>query len=217
MNNFNPFGKPIQRITGTDLHILRNVHEDWYIDYKRKSLSIEKYGKHISSFANQYGGWIFIGIKELELKDSNEKGMVAGDFCGIPSDEVPKTLLQIRESISRYVNPDVYYETKIINGPNNKIGLAKGKSIIIIGIPQGVNPPYIHKTGKIYKRIADQSDPKAETDRFILDDLWKRGIKQKEKLEKFVLNVPKLSDNEKNNPYIYLYFLTNPLFEKIDY
>lgn len=209
MENYNPFGKSLENIQGSDLQILLTVTEGWYVDYKQQSISLEKFAKHISSFANQYGGWLFIGIKE-------SAEMTAEEFNGIPTKDIAATLVKIRESISKYVNPDVYFETKIINGPVKEIGLAENKSIIVIGIPEGTNPPYIHRNGKIYRRVADQSEPVAETDRFILDQLWKRGTESKEKLKHFIKS-HSIENKTQDNPILNIYFLTNPTFSNVSY
>lgn len=207
MINYNPFNKSINDITGSDLIILKTVSEGWYVDYKQMQISLEKLAKHISSFANQYGGWLFIGIKE-----SSE--MTAEEFNGIPNDEVAQALVNIREAVSKYVNPNVYFDTKVINGPVKKLKLSRDNSIIIIGIPEGTNPPYIHKSGRIYRRVADQSEPIVETDRFILDQLWKKGKDTEKRLINFINDFPVLSEGEKHS-FLYFYFLTNPSFSQV--
>ena len=89
--------------------MLRDVSEGWFVDYKVAQLSPKDFGKHLSAFANQFGGWLFVGIQEANLK--------AASFPGIPSVEVGATLVKIREGVSAHVSPTVYFDHRIIDGP----------------------------------------------------------------------------------------------------
>ncbi|HEX5413162.1 MAG TPA: hypothetical protein VFZ27_15020, partial [Terriglobia bacterium] len=81
-----------------------------------------------------------------------------------------------------------------------------------IGIPEGTYPPYIHSSGRIYRRVSDESDPKPETDRHVLDLLWERGAKTRQRLEDFLSERPQLSQAERTGPlHAYVYFLADPL------
>jgi len=203
--NFNPFNKDINQITSEDLYILRDVSEGWYLDYKEKSIDIKSIAKHMSAFANQYGGWLFFGVKE-----SPEK--TAESFPGIEHKDIGKLSTAIREAISAHVNPEVYYEEKVIHGPSEKIGLSDSRAIYVIYIPEGKRPPYIHSSGKIYRRVADHSDPKAETDRYVLDKLWEKSQKNNKNFEKFLSNRPHYHDI--NTPIAYIHLFTDPYFIK---
>lgn len=44
-------------------------------------------------------------------------------------------------------------------------------------VPWGPEAPYIHKDGRIYRRVGDGSETRPENDRFILDQLWSRSVK----------------------------------------
>ncbi len=76
---FNPFNKDISTVTGLDLLRLKEVTEGWFVDYKSRPLTACDFGKHISAFANQYGGFLFIGVDE-----GPSKSMRAETFPGIP-------------------------------------------------------------------------------------------------------------------------------------
>ena len=118
---YNPFNKEIHSLNGEDLFVLKSVSEGWYIDYKQELIQLKNISKHLSSFANQYGGWLFFGIKE-------SKNKCAGEFSGIPCDEVEDARTSIREAASAHSNPEIYYEEIIINGPVENIGLKNDKS-----------------------------------------------------------------------------------------
>lgn len=41
----------------------------------------------------------------------------------------------------------------------------------MVHIPWGADAPSVHREGRIYRRVGDGSEPKAENDRFVLDQL----------------------------------------------
>ena len=107
--SYYPFKNKLDNLNYTDLKGLEQVAEGWYIDYKRQGLKIIDYAKHISGFANQYGGWLIIGIDE----SSNGK-RTAEKFLGVSLDEVEKISTELREAVSAHINPEVLYEEKSI-------------------------------------------------------------------------------------------------------
>ncbi|MCQ8127808.1 AlbA family DNA-binding domain-containing protein [Methylomonas rivi] len=199
--SFYPFNKALEDIDGSDLSLLRKISEGWYIDYKVQGLKIVDYGKHLCAFANQYGGWLIIGVSE-----KNDGSRSADEFLGVEKSNVEKITLEIREAASSHVNPEILYEEKVIDGPLEEIGLVEGKSIIVIGIPRSFNTPHIHSSGRIYRRLADQSKPKEETDRYILDELWKRGNEHREKTIKRLTQIPELPKSQSSQPWVHIYF-----------
>jgi len=199
--SYYPFKNNLEGIDKDDLLLLKEVAEGWYIDYKSQGLKIADFAKHLSAFANQYGGWLIIGINE------NPGGSrTASEFVGIPKNDVEKVSRDIREASAAHVNPEVLYEEKLIDGPIEEIGLVEGRSILIIGIPMSRNTPHIHSSGRIYRRLADQSKPKEETDRYILDELWKRGNNHQIKVTKFLTEIPKLPISQSEAPWAHIYF-----------
>lgn len=189
-----------------NLAILRNVAEGWYVEYKSQIVPVKSIAKSIAAFANHYGGWLFYGIGE-----ANDGSNTAGDFPGLDQGEVELLIERIRNAAKDVVNPSPYYEYKILTGPCAEIGLPDNKSVVVILIPSGPNAPYIHSDGRIYRRIADSSDPKPETDRFILDQLWQRGQSSQAKLTSFLQTELTLSKGEDETCYIELFFLPDPL------
>ena len=202
---FNPFSLPLAEFPPEELSRLREVDEGWYVDYKSEPVSVAAFGKYLSSFANQYGGWLFIGVKE-----GPNKSLRAGSFPGIPKHDVPKTLVQIREGVTAHVSPSVYFEHRVIEGPVDVIGLDTNKAIISVYVPEGANPPFIHSTGKIYRRKADASEPEAETDRGVLDSLWRKSESVRARLDEFILNPARTL--VQGNPFCCIYLLSDPTF-----
>ncbi|MBW8185503.1 AlbA family DNA-binding domain-containing protein [Shewanella nanhaiensis] len=198
--SYSPFKKRLNDIDHEDLLLLRDVSEGWYVDYKIKGLKVADFAKHLSAFANQYGGWLIIGIAE-----STNGTRTAGDFVGIENSHVEKVCTDIREASSAHINPEVFYDERIVRGPIKEIGLEAGKSIIIICVPTSFNTPHIHSSGRIYKRVADQSKPKEETDRYQLDKLWLRNQEHKKKVSDLLTTIPELSSIQSSTPWLHVY------------
>lgn len=196
-----PFKNSLEILEAKDLIALREIAEGWYVDYKSQPLKTVDFAKHLAAFANQYGGFLFVGVKEAD-----DGSKCAGTFSGIDDAGLINLSIQIREASSAHINPPVLYEEKIIKGPCEELGLPKNKSVVIIGIPKSVNTPHIHSSGRIYRRLADHSDPKPETDRHILDDLWKRGEAHRLQVSKFLSETPPLPESMSNSSWAYIYF-----------
>jgi len=197
---YNPFSKPLAEFLPDELNVLRDVSEGWFIDYKSEPLSPKDFGKHLSAFANQFGGWLFVGIKE-----GANKSLKAGSFPGIPASDVGAVLVKIREGVSAHVSPSFYFDHRIIDGPVDAIGLEAGRSIIVVAVPEGPNPPFVHSSGKIYRRIADSSEPKAEIDRAVLDAMWRKSDAIRTQLREFILKPTESRLTE--NTYCHVYLL----------
>ncbi len=198
--DYNPFNKNLVDVEGDDLLVLKDVSEGWYIEYKSQSLKISDLAKHLSAFSNQYGGFLFIGIEE----EDNKGIRTAGNFTGVDSSHIQKICTDIREASSAHTNPEVFYEEKIIQGPVEELGLEKGRSIIIIGIPKSFNTPHMHsKSGSIYIRVGDHSKP--NTDRYQLDRLQERREKFKRENFDFFTSLPVCHPAQKGAPFFHFY------------
>lgn len=201
---YTPFDKALKDILPSDLQTLRLVSEGWYVEYKSKVIPVRKLAKSLSAFANQYGGWLFLGVEE-----DSETHMAKG-FPGIYLDEVNKLIQMLKEAARSLLTPEVFYETRVLNGPIDEVGLSQDRAIVIVRIPAGGDTPYVHADGKIFRRVADSSDPKAENDRFVFDRLWERGERSRERLRNFVTRTPVTAENEKQNSYLHLTISSDP-------
>ena len=202
MSNYNPFKKPISKLEAKDLEVLKDISEGWYIEYKSSLPKNDKIAKSITSFANTLGGWLFYGVKEKE-SDSRE----AGEFCGIDNPEEAE--VHVREAIVYYSNPEAFFETKIIYGGCDEIGLPDNKAVLVIYIPQSNSLPHIHGSGRVYRRISDSSEPMVEKDRSRLDAMWEQKRNNHEKLKEFLNTAPLQSSAE--SPILHLFLMTDPL------
>lgn len=199
---FTPINSDLEMWSGTQLEILRDTGEGLYIEYKQDILQGPDIAKQLTAFANESGGWLFFGIEEKGLERK------AGKFPGINNKNIPPLINRVRDVATQTIQPPVDFESKVIEGPVPEIQLEKDFSILIIGIPQGLNTPYIY-AGKIYRRIADKSEPKTETDYNIIHRLWQRREKSRKDLENFTSNLPSLSEKQKDNTWIHIYLITD--------
>ena len=201
---YRPFAERLDEVSPEDLVRLKDVHEGWYVEYKEKLISNRDLAKSLSSFANQYGGRLFLGVKE-DAQDN-----VAASFPGIPDSEMQNVLDSIRNSAKDLLNPPVFYNVRKFEGPVDPIGLPAGRTIVVVQIPEGPNSPYIHNDGRIYRRVGDSSQPSLVTDRLTFDLLAQRGEEARTKLANRVLWSPVTSQAEENQPFIHISILSDP-------
>ena len=194
MQKYSPFDKPINDLKPADPAILRSVSEGWYVDYKSALIDAGAIAKAVSAFANTYGGWLFIGVKERSKDDP-----VADGFPGLSDRDVDVALQRLRKSAADHVNPTPFFRTTVVRGPCGKIGLNSGASVVVVEIPQSQTAPHIHKDGRIYRRVADGSESKPETDRFLLDQLWRRAEPIRKMTQEWIEQDPEFSKNRRQD------------------
>jgi hypothetical protein len=201
---YSPFDKLLQELEPANLESLREVAEGWYVEYKSLVIPTKLLAKSLSAFANQYGGWLFLGIQD------DKRTLTAAAFPGLPSSDLPAVLQAVRNAAKDCLNPEVYYETRQFDGPIGQIGLPVGRSILVVRVPPGAETPYVHADGRIYRRVADSSDPKPDIDRSTLDRLFEKGERSRARLGTLVTKKPLISPEEKNNCYLHLSILSDP-------
>lgn len=209
MQYYSPFRKPLLDLQPQDLGELRYASEGWYIEYKEQAPNAAALAKAISAFANTYGGWLFLGIRE-----ESKENPVAGSFLGLPEDMVDSVLQRMRKSAADHLNPTPYFETKVFWGPCLEIGLSEKHAVICAWVPRSSSAPHVHKEGKIYRRVADASEPKPENDRFVLDQLWHRADEIKQYHKDWYEQDPEFSEQEKNLPYVRLMLVADRWLER---
>ena len=205
MTTYSPFDKPIKKLESPDLIVLKTVCEGWYVEYKSSLVAPAALAKAISAFANTYGGWLFLGIGEASKQDA-----VAGSFPGLSNEELGLTLQRVRQCAAEYLNPTPHFETQTFRGPCCEIGLAAESSIVALQIPESLRAPHVHKDGRIYRRVADSSEPKPENDRFMLDQLWHRGDIIRDYTREWIEDDPQFSVGEEEMPYVRLLLSADP-------
>ena len=201
---YTPFNKDLSSVSSGELATLREVMEGWYVEYKADLIATRGLAKSLSSFANQYGGWLFLGVEE------DRKSRTAGAFPGVDNERVNEVLDELRNAAKDIVRPQVSYQSRIFNGPIGEIGLESGRSVIAVYVPEGSNTPYIHNDGRIYIRIGDSSSPTPVTDKATFDLLYQRGEDRRAYLADLVERAPQLSKDEEDSSFVHLSILSDP-------
>lgn len=209
---FDPFSKNFDAIEIVDLSKLREVAEGWYVEYKSQlppSRKESTVGKSLCAFSNHYGGWLFYGVGSEKL------GRFANDFPGVAVHDLSLYEQTLRDAARHHVNPSPFYRSRVLMGPCGELNLPSGRAILLVQIPSGHNAPYIHSSGRIYRRIADASDPKPENDRTTLDLLYERGRRDRSRLAEFITDTPTLSQYEGTNlSFLQLFLMLDPLGDR---
>lgn len=201
---YTPFSNDISDVEPSELESLREVHEGWYVEYKSQLVRPQSLAKSLASFANQFGGWLFLGIGE------NKHSGTAGTFPGIPNEEVPQALESLRNAAKDIIRPVVEYRERTFPGPIKSIGLDSDRSLLAVYIPEGLNTPYVTIDGRIYIRIGDSSTPNHANDRATFDLLYKRGEDRRQLLKILTDRTPELSEVEREQSFLHLSILSDP-------
>jgi len=172
---YNPFGKSVDELTESDLlETLPGKRESWTFEYKGpdKISDGEGIAKSIASFANMYGGWLFIGI---DADSGNEPELA--DIEGIAGDEGCLTE-RVYQMCNSNLSPSPYVACSVVE-------LESGGAVIVVHVPQSPNPPHIlMKSGKVYVRSGDTTSPMdIVQDRQTLDRLYDRARENRDQVE----------------------------------
>lgn len=203
--HFNPFNsKPIELLEETDLNLLiqNNVSEGWFVEYKAQIPDNSKIAKSIASFANSEGGWLVIGI----IDDTDN---AAKEIVGFNISKLKQPKEHVKNIVSTHITPVPFFESKLIT-------LANGNGLLVIKIDKSEESPHILSDGKIYRRIGEGSEPIAETNRYAVDELYKRNKNTKDYFERFSKNTYVMSKRQKNQEmaFIEIYFFCMPVDSK---
>lgn len=199
MEGYNPFSaKDLADLRAGDLSVLKEVTEGWYIEYKEQLSNAKTIAKSVSSFSNTYGGWLIYGVEEDETTNT------AKSFPGLPKADLDKSLKRIQQSVAANMNPASYFETKVLNGPEPSIKLAKDRMVLCVHVPKSNDTPHVHSNGCIYRRVGAGSEPQPETDRHQLDMLWGRKRELDKEYAQWIAREPELSKGEAARPYLRL-------------
>lgn len=150
------FNKKLQDINYQDLEDLiytQQVGEGYNLDFKGEPKNIDDFSnkllKIFSSFANTNGGYIIIGVEEI---DKQQKGF---EIKGInPVINNKNAIEWINQTINGNLEPKIfYYDPKVIEIPNSD------KIAVIYQIPESFKKPHFNNRDcKYYIRQNDSSE-----------------------------------------------------------
>lgn len=173
-------GKRWNELTVEDIEkAIADSEESFFFEYKDDNVEPKKIIQEISAFANTYGGYIFIGVN-----DSKE-------ITGCTQWDEQRIHITIHDSISPIPSFDV---KKFVFAEK------ENKTVLVIKIDEGFEPPYMTNKGMIYERISSGSFVVKDSAK--LTQMFYKSENQIRKIEK-KLNIP--FTNEKiNNVYGYI-------------
>jgi hypothetical protein len=200
---FDPFARPLVDVSVADLALLRDVAEGWYVEYKVNCPNADRIAKSLCSFANQYGGWLFLGIDER----ADHSG--PGGFPGIPATERVATEQRIRQAAQAHCSRAPYFETHFVVGPASDPLVPPDRFIAIVRVPASDDVPHVHSCGRIFRRIGSSSEPHAETDRALLDQLLDRRNRLEASVRRFTEFRPTLRKDDPS-AHVQVYLVTRP-------
>ena len=209
MESFNPFLVGIRELQAADLCRLKDVAEGWHVEYKAVVPDAKSIAKSISSFANQYGGWLFFGIAAKSGGDNTPSS-----YPGVPLADWPQLQERISSAVTAHLSHAPSFEVRAIQGPVPDIQLPANRAVVAVHVRRGLDAPYVHSTGRIYRRVADQSDPRPETDRAALDLLWARRDRAQEEFRDFLESEPELSKAEADAAHMDVFLFCEPVGER---
>src|SRR5437763_11216397 len=146
---FNPFDKPIgETLTIADLQLLitRSASEGYFVEYKGQMQSNEKIAKSIAALANTHGGWYFVGV------EADKTHNVATNLCGFSLAVTPDPIAVVRDVAKSRISPTPVFYPQVVN-------LTSDLVVLVVYVPEDQDTPFLTKDGRIYRRIADSSDP----------------------------------------------------------
>lgn len=199
---YNPFKKNISEIEYEDLKNLieKDIGEGWFIEYKGSFPKNNKIANSIASFANSEGGWYIVGIEE------NKNKSAPFEIIGFDLKTNKKPDDKITDIIKRNINPIPYFESKIVEIPENKV-------VLVVQVFEGYDTPYI-SNGSVYIRVDGTSEPLK--DRYQFEKLLDKKRYFEKNVSSFMDNTF-FFDDYFEQPYLEFYvYVNNPkkvLFE----
>lgn len=155
---------PFSDITEADIErFLTNANsESIYFEFKETfdNNVRSKIGQLFSSFANERGGFVIIGVRDTD------KTLVGIEDCDF--DQI------IGNIIKSKVSPVLFYQLRVISLSSTV------NKVILVYVPEGVDGPYI-VDGTIYRRIGSNSIGLQKIkDRYDLDTITAKTEKRRE-------------------------------------
>lgn len=129
-------GKEWATLESTDIQALlsgQDFEESFYFEFKDDRVASKKIAEEISAFANTFGGYIFLGVSD----DKQIEG------CNGWNEQ------RIHTTIHDSITPTPSFDVKKFT--------CDGKTVYVIKIDEGAEPPYITSSGKIYERLSSGS------------------------------------------------------------
>ncbi len=169
--NWRPFDRPLQDLTESDLKALVDgeAHEGLHLECKSVWGSHQA-ARSVASFANSDGGGtLIVGV---EAKSLIPTALSPDSMSATQLTEA--AVIALRAGIAPIPN----FRVKGIDASN-------GGSYVVVEVPSGLEPPYIHiRSGQVLTRNPIGSEPIQIHDRETLDRLYRQGRRGREWAQK---------------------------------
>ncbi len=172
-------GKEWNEVIADDIVTLlsdKDLDETFFFEFKSNDVNSNGLAKEISAFSNTYGGYIFIGVSD----DKQVEG--APDW----SEQ------RIHTIIYDCLSPVPIFDIKRFT--------IDAKTLFVIRIEEGTEPPYVTNKGLIYERVSSGSFPIKDSNK--LSQLFYRKEQNEQKVLD-AISIPEPSHNV-NNIYGYI-------------
>ena len=113
---------------------LKDIEESLFFEFKEDGVSNKKIAEEIAAFANTYGGYVFIGV-------SDDKSITGSDNWNEQ---------KITNVIHDMISPSPSFDIKRFRMNDNK-------TVWVIRVDEGEEPPYITNNGLIYERLSSST------------------------------------------------------------
>ena len=154
----------------------QDFDESFYFEFKDDKVSTKKLMEEVSAFANTFGGYIFLGISD----DKQIEG------CTVWDEQ------RIHTTFHDSITPTPSFDVKRFT--------CDGKTVYVIKIDEGAEPPYITSSGKIYERLSSGSFTIKDSVR--LSQIYNKREQLHAKMETKI-SIPPVTENV-NNIYGYI-------------
>lgn len=164
-NNVPIFKLLLEHADKTYFTRIKESEEGWFVEFKAACPDSQKLAKSVSSFANAYGGVLFVGVQEDAKTRRFER------FVPVTQDVADSTLTRIRQAVEAHLQPCPFFEARALEIPEIDAGIDE-RWIVAVRVPKGEHPPYLHSSGVVYTRKGDSASPTSLNDLGLLDRLW---------------------------------------------
>lgn len=154
----------------------QDFDESFYFEFKDDRVSNKKLQEEVSAFANTFGGYIFLGVSD----DKQIEG------CTTWNEQ------RIHTTIHDSITPTPPFDVRKFTFDT--------RSVYVVKIDEGSEPPYITSSGKIYERLSSGSFTIKDSSK--LSQIYNKREQLLTKMEKKI-SIPPVCENS-NNIYGYI-------------